>query len=198
MLLRPPYLSQFIDATHYGNERNGMPSNRDELSQVISNLAGEERGTRAFIRNRVKAFAEDFLDGAERKYEIAHSCHATSHYFAQEVAGQIGVAVTIGNVYFRGTNVYGVTREKIEDLIREGFNRERFVDVHVWLTTADMTVLDLTVLSSLTALGYTEAPSSSNRVLVWNEKIPGDLEFEPLLVDNDFYYKVERGVVSNA
>lgn len=61
-----------------------------------------------------------------------------------------------------------------------------------------MTVLDLTVLSSLTALGYTEAPSSSNRVLVWNEEIPGDLEFEPLLVDNDFYYKVERGVVSNA
>lgn len=159
---------------------------------MIANLARETQCRRGFLRTHAKAIAEDFLDSAERKYKIAHSCHATSHYFAQQFADRISVAVTIGNVYFRGTNIYGVTREKIEALIHEGFNRKRFVGVHVWLTTTDMTVLDLTALSSLAALGHAKAPPSSNRVLVWNEESPGDLEFEPLLVDNDFFYKVER------
>jgi hypothetical protein len=133
---------------------------------------------------------------------IEHNCHAISHGFAatlqQTPFGEVfPLAMTIGNVWFRGNNIYKVTRQKIDQIIREGFVPDKTVDVHVWLTLSNMTVVDLTLLSTLSALGLSEsAPSRDDRVLFWQEATPGDFEFEPLLVDNDFFSKVERGVVT--
>jgi hypothetical protein len=58
---------------------------------------------------------------------------------------------------------------------------------HAWLTLDDMTVVDLTVLPTLTRWKkYPEPSAKQSPVLIWREGQSSDFLYEPLLADNGF------------
>ena len=102
------------------------------------------------------------------------------------------MSITIGNVYYRGQNVYKTTKSKIKQILAEGFQPTKTLDVHVWLTLSDMTVVDLSILSTAEAKGSEIKKYSDSHVLIWRDGQPSDFHYEPLLVDDQFYEKVDR------
>lgn len=56
--------------------------------------------------------------------------------------------LTIGDVLVDGKPRYNVTRNSLRQLLRKGRSRA-VMPIHVWLTWPDMTVMDLTLLSSM-------------------------------------------------
>ena len=195
------YTIDFVDAMGYYLQRMGAPFDRDEtFNQVYQYSLGKQAVNKESLIGLLK-LAEHYLESFPAGRSIANSCHATSHAFAVtvkalELDDEIPMAITIGNVYFKNKNIYGVTRERIEQILTKGFEPGRTIDVHVWLTLPDMTVLDLTILSTLFARGLTEVEAAlDKRVLVWSPETQSDYRFEPLLVDNDFFLKVDTGLV---
>jgi hypothetical protein len=133
-----------------------------------------------------------------RAGSLANRCHAVSHGFlktwqSHPVSTQHPLFVTVGNVHFRGEDIYGLTPDKLRAILAEGRKPRHNLDFHVWLTWADMTVFDLSILPSLAAMGRLAPGEASAGVVVWREDQPGDFHFEPLLVDNDFFLKVDTG-----
>ena len=129
-------------------------------------------------------------------FKIANACHSVSHAFREnfrrlpEVGSLFALAITVGNVYYRGENIYQASHDSIRDLIRTGPRDGEELPVHVWLTLEDMTVLDLTILSSLRQQGRHDGDQDG--MLVWKASDPGDFYFEPLLVDNLFATRVDH------
>lgn len=196
-----PYISDFVESVAFGRQLEGIEFNHTELSARIYQSSSTVSHRLPEIKQGLQLFAEQYIKSLEMRAPIEHSCHATSHGFAETFnslpfADEVPLAITIGNIYYKGKNIYGVTHRKIEHILTKGFEPEKTIDVHVWLTLVDMTVLDLTVLSTLHALGLSEvAPTRGNSVLVWNQGSHPEIEFEPLLVDNDFFSKVDSGLV---
>lgn len=131
-------------------------------------------------------------------HQIEHNCHALAGGFLKvweqfPLAEAMPLSVTIGNVYFKGTNVYRATRESIADVLRAGHSDAQ-LNLHVWLTVDDMTVLDLGIKHSLAALGL-RSPVTGNEspVLVWRESNSGAYRYEPLLINNRFFELVDAG-----
>jgi len=169
---------------------------KDELIKNMSN-----HGANATIdMPSLMEFAIHYAGNCAKRGPIEHSCHATSHGFALSLSKLMGnaapVAITIGNVMYKGKNLYLSTRESIQNLIQRGFDQSSTVDTHVWLTLPNMQVIDLTIIPTLKAMGIYEPSSLTERqVLCWREDELGDFDFDPILVDNDFFNKVELGKV---
>jgi hypothetical protein len=196
-IINPSYLSGFIDSVCYNFERNGNAYDRNHLANSI---VREAKCSKQAALAGLHRFATRYVEHGAQRGSISHSCHAISDGFMKTLSNAtdepLPIAITIGDVWFRGKKKYGVTRSKIDQLIRAGFDKSRFVDVHVWLTLSDMTVIDLTILPTLRADGELEAKTEpgSDGILICREDEPSDYLFEPLLVDNDFFSKVERGL----
>lgn len=130
---------------------------------------------------------------------LANKCHAVSHGFLRswetsDFGDVFPLAVTIGNVYYKGQCIYNVSKSALKKILSIGKDTEEKLNVHVWLTLDDMTVFDLTVLSSLAAMEITPPiPVGESPVLVWREESPGDFNYEPLLIHNAFFDLVDRG-----
>lgn len=198
--IKMSYISQFIDATVLGLELDGSFYDRGRLSSDIIRISNRNLINRNFVRTKMKVLAEGYVDSLIQRGTIEHSCHAASHGFALtwqqfEESLDVPLAITIGNIFYNGKNIYGITLPKIREVVQEGCNTNRDIGVHVWLTTSDMSVIDLTALSTLTKLGFFDPPSPDNKVLVWNEELSSEFDYEPLLVDNNFFNRVEKGVV---
>ena len=200
-LVHRPYFSTFVDAVSFQLQREGISSNPDELAANMALKPEVSTRTRKLANSVLLPFAEHYVKSCRSRGPIEHSCHSISHGFAEtlqqtDLADELPIAMTIGNVWFRNQNVYGVTRERIERTIVEGFDPDKTIDLHVWLTLSDMTVVDLSILSTLPALGLSASiPQDGSSVLIWREDQQSDFIYEPLLVDNQFFSKVERGIV---
>jgi len=196
--IHPSYLSCFIDSVCFGFERSGEPYDRSQLSAVISQEAGKPI---PIDLDLISEIASDYIKECVKRGPIAHSCHAISCAFVNtltDIMSSVPCAITIGDVWVRGEKKYGVTRQKIDQLIRNGFDKSKFVDAHVWITFSDMTVFDLTLLHTLRAdEGHSPDVFSESEFLIWRETEPSDYIYEPLLVDNNFFDKVERGLFQN-
>lgn len=196
-----PYHFAFIDAVSYYYQREGIPTDSDDLAKKMALDADSIKQIRKMTASTLLPFAEIYTSACAERGPIEHSCHAISHGFAETFLNttlkeSLPLAITIGNVWFKGANIYGVTRDKVDAVIRHGFDASKTIDVHVWLTLSDMTVIDLSILSTLHSLGLTDSePPAGNRVMLWRDEVRSDFKYEPLLVDNDFYSKVERGLV---
>lgn len=131
-------------------------------------------------------------------YGPQHKCHSLAQGFittwnSTPFAKAAPLAVTIGNVYYKGQNIYEATRESILEAIRIGPTTEK-LPMHVWLTRDDMTVIDFAIRPSLIAMGLTEPiAAEESPLLIWKESDPGDFRFEPLLVHNNFFHLVDEG-----
>lgn len=198
--LRPSgasYLEQFIESVRYLEvfQSDAMPD-YTEMGRTLLSFQSAENAPmyRRLLEEVLLPLGRSFL--ANSPFKVANSCHSVSHAFRHNFCNLPGVgemfelAVTVGNVYYRGENIYQVSRDSIRDLVKRGPRDGEVLPVHVWLTLEDMTVLDLTILASLRHRGQYDGHSDG--MLVWNANEPGDFIFEPLLVDNLFATRVDN------
>lgn len=142
-------------------------------------------------------FAERYADNYPGN--LAHSCHSVSHGFLKswensDLGGALPLAVTIGNVHYKGQNIYNVSKSALKRILNVGHNTNEKLNVHVWLTLDNMTVFDLTILASLAAMEIIPPlQEEESPVLVWREDSPGEFNYEPLLIDNTFFDLVDPG-----
>lgn len=129
---------------------------------------------------------------------LINRCHSMSHnilleYHRKGLPEQCGLNITIGNVYFNDVNVYDTSREKIKHILEEGFQSDKTLDVHVWLTVENMAVFDLTIMRTLVHRGMLPHSSFIDQPFnIWREDLPSSFRYEPLLVDNTFFLRVDR------
>jgi len=192
-----PYLEQFIESVRYLEVfQPEAKQDYSELRRVLRSFQSSESAPvyQGLLEEVLLPFSASFL--ARSPFRVANACHSVSHAFRHNfrslpgVGEMFEVAITVGNVYYRGENIYQASRESIRGLIEQGPRDGEELPVHVWLTIEDMTVLDLTILASLRHRG--QYVGTDKGALVWKESNPGDFHFEPLLVDNMFATRVDN------
>lgn len=199
------YKDQYLNALRYLGELYPEAFLPEEdlagISETIDYTRSKE-GQVLYSQGRpvLAAFAKQWL--ATLPHQIEHNCHALAGGFLKvwerfELARAMPLAVTIGNVYYKGRNIYGTSREAIADVLRAGHSNTP-LELHVWLTVDDMTVLDLGIKHTLAAMGL-RSPVSGNEqpVLIWQESSPGAYQYEPLLINNEFFRLVDAGEFRN-
>lgn len=148
----------------------------------------------AAIANGIVPFAQQYL--ARVPGQLAHSCHAVCQGFYEtwtRLAASFPLNITIGDVSYRGESLYHVSKSSVKRILNEGNVTGKTLDVHVWLTFDDLTVIDPTILPTLKEKGLIDDADTTSDLLIWREDDPGDFEFEPILIDNEFFQKVDSG-----
>lgn len=198
------YLEQFIESLRFLSELE--PKYSPDFKQINDAILftkndKEVREVYEKIKDTlIIPLAKDHLNKIAGVSTIAHSCHSISYSFMTtwqkfEISKNFPLMMTIGNVYYKNENIYGLTKSKLKAIIKEGNLTNENLDVHVWLTRDDMTVFDLTVVSSLRAMGKLSENKLKPEVLVWSDDITSDFRYEPILTDNDFFSKVDTGLL---
>lgn len=132
---------------------------------------------------------------------IAHACHVVTYDLLQcmirnKWCDPKDLAYTIGNVSVEGQWPYDITEESLKETIRKGHDFDNDVNVHAWLTFRTNYVLDPTILFTLIALKCPyELGIESHPIQFWNEddeKMRWILDYKPMLVDSDFYGRVDN------
>jgi hypothetical protein len=193
------YLDQYVDAVRFLGEfepefaaRFDHAAIRKALDDFQSPIMKPEYAT--LVGRVIAPFGEIHVSKAP--VDVERACHTVSHGFRENfkslsVGGAFELAITVGNVFFREENIYNVTREEVRRQIHGGPRGGHDLPVHVWLTLEDMTVIDLTVLTTLRRKGI-DISTPKGSVLVWRESDKSDFRFEPLLVDNLFATRVDN------
>jgi hypothetical protein len=193
----PAYLDQMVEAARFGWDLTGDPAQTPDFDLLRdylgNNLKPEFARHYGRVRQLLETLSAQYL--AQHPGTVTRACHAVSHGFHRTwslhpLAESFPLQLTVGTVYYQGCNVFEVTRGTIERTVAAGFLNNQTVDVHVWLTLGDLTVLDLTIVPTLRSSGV--LPPGGPEVLLWRADEPGDFVFEPLMLDNDFYERVER------
>lgn len=193
----PSYTDRFFEALRLLYRIEGRPdADIPKIRQVSEGLLADPEMVERYGKAKLllTKFASHYLGQLGRS--AAHGCHAISNGFLRTwegtpLAGGFPLAVTIGNVRFRGKDIYGADVQTVLGLLRAGPTSGAELPVHVWLTLDDMTVFDLSIKPTLRAMGV--ADLSGDEVLSWTDREPSDFEFEPLLVDNNFFERVDSG-----
>ncbi|NKC13780.1 MAG: hypothetical protein GKR94_16815 [Gammaproteobacteria bacterium] len=79
----------------------------------------------------------------------------------------------------------------------KGFCPDESLELHVWLTFSNMTVLDLTIVPTLVSKGLASLKDFDNcRYVIWKEGETVDFDYLPFLQHNNFMYEVDKIVGS--
>ena len=165
------------DLEHYWNNRN-----HKLYSQVLNQLQLIGLGLIAKVGDA----------------NLINRCHSMSHnilleYYRKGLHEHCELNITIGNVYYYDVNVYDTSRGKIKHILEEGFQSDKTLDVHVWLTIENMAVFDLTIMRTLVYRGMLPHSAFVDQPFnIWREDLPSSFRYEPLLVDNTFFLRVDR------
>ena len=192
------YFDQFISALHYYFELNPSETAPD-FDRLRQHFIRSQSPLLAPSFDETKQFTAWIADRFVGRYpgELAHACHAASAGFMKswELSRPVDLhgtlAITIGSVRFRGRPVFETTRDEVAKLVHAGRQSGNDVPVHVWLTLDDLTVIDLTLISTLIMSG--DLPADAPPVLFWREDCPSEFSFEPVLVDNLFFERIDTG-----
>src|SRR5690606_3528651 len=146
------YLENFIESMKYLEEfdeeaKLAKPS-YEQVKRTIASRAIAHRENDDRFTEMVYECASEFIEHCP--YSFANLCHSASQMFyerwSQHPVSQIfPVAVTIGHIAYKEVEIYKVTKESIKNTISEGFQPNRELYVHVWLTLPNMKVLDLAI-----------------------------------------------------
>lgn len=182
-----------LDRAYYTPAR--MAGMRDYLLDSTS-------GRHALVYDQLVAqfptIARQFVRPHDPIHELGRRCHSYSDLFNDTWRKRGGekapwFLLTVGEVKFRGESVYEVTEQKVITTFQRGFQREEALDVHVWLTFEDMTIVDLTIMASLLRLGWIDRKHyKQSPVVVGKAAQLADFEYQPLLVDNDFARRIDQ------
>ncbi|MDC0434102.1 hypothetical protein OAM69_00480 [bacterium] len=175
----------------------------DEDSARVLERTFEDTSARALeepffgIRQTVCALAQVYAADNETA-PYPYQCLADSHTFlnaclAQKIVNEKYMTLTVGDVSFDGQKLFDVSRSTLESAVAQGISTQDKPRFHVWLTLADMTIVDLTIINQLASLLHICAPSSDNELLnVWRTERKGRFDYHPMLVDDDFLSRLQR------
>ncbi|EKF74514.1 hypothetical protein A11A3_07805 [Alcanivorax hongdengensis A-11-3] len=194
------YLSQFVASLRFLEEFNeeykaGAPD-EDTLRDVLSELESRHDDP---LYNDVLAAIRSLSKGVLAKYrkeDVVNKCHAVSQSLWETCANifppEVRLNITVGNVFYKGNNLYNLTKDSLREIIKQGPAAVGSLDVHVWLTLEEMTVIDLSIIPTLVHRGELPESALADPILFWREGIESDFEFQPILVDNEFMHRVDR------
>ncbi|EHA17520.1 hypothetical protein HAL1_01110, partial [Halomonas sp. HAL1] len=140
--------------------------------------------------------ANGFIRNSPRN--LANLCHSASQQFyenwmSQKIGDIAPVAITVGNVKYKDREIYQVSRSSVKRIMAKGFCPDDSLDVHVWLTFSNMTVLDLTIIPTLLSKGLASTSDFNDlRYVIWEEGGDSDFEYIPVLQHNNFMYAVDK------
>lgn len=102
------------------------------------------------------------------------------------------IAVTIGDVAFRNKRMYDLNEKKMIEVINKGKDLSATLNLHVWLTYKTSYVFDLSIIPYLLSHKKIPTPDISDHLLMaWDDNNKQELEYYPILVDNEFYNRVD-------
>ncbi|ELH5152256.1 hypothetical protein V9K20_003506 [Vibrio cholerae] len=197
------YLDQFVDSIKFLEKVDSSFDTKQldfvAIHNMYKDLDSESttnyyQSMHSFLRKASSEYAVYFA----RTNELAHQCHSVCENFKNALnqlpeAEGIDFKVTVGNVFYKGKNIYRLNRKSLKEIVEAGPQLDKVLDVHVWLTLDDMTVYDLTILSTLEAKGLEpKGTFPYPSVLVWRHDIKSDFNYKPLLVDDYFFHRVDR------
>ncbi|KRW67435.1 hypothetical protein AO741_20790 [Pseudomonas sp. TTU2014-105ASC] len=193
------YLTRFVDSIRFlekfdkAQKRQGL--NYDDVIRGIEgNMLDKE--LQSFLDNHLVNAANGFIQNSPGN--LADLCHSVSQQFyenwmSQEIGDIAPVAITVGNVKYKGKEIYQVSKSSLKRIMAKGFCPNESLEVHVWLTFSNMTVLDLTIVPTLISKGVASASDfDDRRYVIWKEDGGSNFEYIPILQHNNFMYVVDR------
>ena len=197
------YLDHFVDALRLlakvnKEYRKTQPDFVEIRRILMSNKIGDLRPQYEALREKLlRPLAESYLSRLGGHEAIANKCHSLSSGFLatwQQVdTGDFPLTITIGNVFYKGENIFNLSKSSLKRTLNEGVVTDKALNAHVWLTWDDTTVVDLSIISTLIRREKLVPSNGMPLALIWSDHEPGDYWFEPLLVDNNFFEKVDGG-----
>jgi len=197
------YLAQFVDAIRFLAKvdkayRKTHP-NFDEITRALMSRRTDDLKLKYAARREklLRPLAETYLSRLDGPEVIANRCHSLSNGFLATWRrvddGAYPLAITIGNVFYKGENIFNLSKSSLKSTLNEGIATDKPLNAHVWLTWDDTTVVDLSIISTLIRREKITPSKGMPLALIWSDNEPGDYWFEPLLVDNNFFEKVDGG-----
>lgn len=151
------------------------------------------------IRQQVCSLAKTY-DQQNSSASYSYQCLADSHVFLracieQKVVNEKYMTLTVGDVSYRGKRLFGTSRTTLQSTIASGICTQEKPLFHVWLTLADMTVIDFSILKHVCEYNIKETmPDTEQRVTIWRPERKGDFDYHPVLVDDDFLSRLRRPI----
>jgi len=154
------------------------------------------------IRQRLCSLAETYAsDNSVTPY--SYQCLADSHTFLnacveQNIINKNYMTLSVGDVSMDGTPIFNASRTSLSEAMRNGISTVDAPAFHVWLTLADMTVIDLTLISLLEHRDINLYPadktlsSEKPQAIIWRPERKGRLNYHPVLSDDDFLSRLQR------
>lgn len=149
------------------------------------------------IRQRVCSLAKSFGDASSAP-PYPYQCLADSHVFLNACIAEAAVqekylTLTVGDVSYHGELLFNTTRNTLQETIATGISTEDKPKFHVWLTLADMTIIDFSILNIVSAGAESASDCKLNQgVNIWRPERKGPLEYHPLLVDDEFLKRLQK------
>lgn len=193
------YLTQFVDSIRFLEKFDKVQKRRglnyeDVARGIESNILDKE--LQSFLDHNLGNAASGFIQNSPG--DLANLCHSVSQQFyeswmSQEIGTIAPVGITVGNVKYKGMEIYHVSKSSVKKIMAKGFCPDESLEVHVWLTFSNMTVLDLTIIPTLLSKGLA-GPNDFDyrRYVIWKEGGESDFEYIPVLQHNNFMYVVDR------
>jgi hypothetical protein len=196
------YIKNYIESLKYLTEfnsdfKNSKPDFKQSEDAIIQFWENRDQDYYKGVLSAIQKIIELMLKQYKEE-DITRKCHGVSNAIwwnlrESDFAKITSLNITIGNVYYKGSNIYGLDKYKLKNIISQGPQLDRSLDVHVWLTADNMTVIDPTIMHTLHKKGVFEKPEyQGSPVLLWREDIESDFYYEPLLVDNEFVSRVDN------
>lgn len=193
------YLNKFVESIRF-LEKFEKEFRREKIDykKITEDIHNSciDKDLNNFLDLRLGEAASIFIQNSTISLE--NLCHSVSQQFyenwmRQPIGELAPVAVTIGNVKFKGKELYEVSRSSIKRIMAKGFSPEENLELHVWLTFPNMTVLDLTIVPTLISKGQASYSDFNNcNYVIWKEGEHENLEYIPFLRHNNFMYIVDR------
>lgn len=195
------YFKQFINGLkfleRFDKAFRKQNINFETIEQDFNNSrTPENEATHHSFRNIIEKVANDYVKQIPIN-NLINNCHTISDGFfngikANELYKNTDLYITIGNIIYKGINIYNLSKQKLKSIINQGFQPDKELPLHVWLTLDDMTVFDLTIIPTLLSKGIINSSEIAKPVLAWRENEVSDFLYEPLLVDNGFVDRVDK------
>jgi hypothetical protein len=148
----------------------------------------------------------------KKRINPTSNCHSISESFKRYFHNNFmyndsEISVTIGDVSFKNNKLYNLDKEKLRHILKEG-QRDDPLDVHVWITYKSIYIFDPVIKFNLSVRGLIELPGFSHSpghaltaqpyceyedcLLSWDDSNKQEIDYHPLLVDNDFFRRVDH------
>jgi hypothetical protein len=196
------YLDEFVESLrHLESFNKGFRGQNKDFFLIKKTLSEfwkmRDEDPYTSMRVVLEHLSSTYVKGIPQE-SIVNKCHAISQGFweifqSSELAIGFSLNITIGNVIYENNNLYNLDKSRLKIIMNQGHLLSESLDAHVWLTFEDMTVVDLTIMPTLFFRGMvSEKEWLENPVVIWREDIESPLKYQPLLVDNEFMYRVDK------